>query len=390
MGGDDRLRAMFTWARTRERGKGMLWPWVSLLPFGIGAWAPVVAGVRCGVVRWALLGVFWAGVAVAGFVLVGIGGPHTAGAGTGSLFTLSAWVGGAVTSFSIRGEYRQLIAEIDVEPVRWPQPTLRSREWSVRYALAAYVATFAAAAAIEASLVFGVGVHVHVGVAVLITDMVLLVSLVPIALRRGVSAADLGLRETAAVPSVGLVAGAFAAYVLVAAAWAVLMGIHDAGNTFAAVRHQSSLNVTLAVLAAAASAPIVEEVFFRGLLYRSLRNRMAIAPAALVAGVLFGLVHIGGYPLVTLPVKAVFGVIACLLYERTGSLLPGIALHSMIDASGVEAALTGSVGIALGGFAMLGLLLLARGSARQLVARRDACVPRPSSVKPHVAQSEEA
>jgi hypothetical protein len=46
------------------------------------------------------------------------------------------------------------------------------------------------------------------------------------------------------------------------------------------------------------------------------------------------------YPLDTLPVKAAFGVIACLLYERTGSLLPDLALHSFVDASALDLALT--------------------------------------------------
>ncbi len=101
------------------------------------------------------------------------------------------------------------------------------------------------------------------------------------------------------------------------------------------------------MVAAAVSAPVVEEIFFRGLLYRSLRNRLGVARAALLAGALFGLVHITGYPLITLPIKAGFGVLACLLYERTGSLLPGIALHSFIDASGIDIALTGNDAVVL-------------------------------------------
>ncbi|HTW13205.1 MAG TPA: CPBP family intramembrane glutamic endopeptidase, partial [Solirubrobacteraceae bacterium] len=72
------------------------------------------------------------------------------------------------------------------------------------------------------------------------------------------------------------------------------------------------------------------------------RNRLPVWQAALIAGALFGLVHITGYPLITLPIKAAFGVFACLLYERTGSILPGIALHSFVDATAVDLALTGN------------------------------------------------
>lgn len=102
-------------------------------------------------------------------------------------------------------------------------------------------------------------------------------------------------------------------------------------------------------------------IFFRGLLYRSLRNRLPVSQAALVAGLLFGLVHITGYPLITLPIKAAFGVIACVLYGRTGSILPGIALHAFVDASGVEVAITGhdTIVLIVAGALIVALLLRA-------------------------------
>jgi membrane protease YdiL (CAAX protease family) len=72
-------------------------------------------------------------------------------------------------------------------------------------------------------------------------------------------------------------------------------------------------------------APICEEVFFRGFLFRVLRVRMSFWPAAAIAGVLFGLAH---FSLVIVPVLAVLGVVLCWVYERTGSLLPCIAIHA--------------------------------------------------------------
>jgi membrane protease YdiL (CAAX protease family) len=73
-------------------------------------------------------------------------------------------------------------------------------------------------------------------------------------------------------------------------------------------------------------APLCEELFFRGVLFRVLRQRMPLWPAAIVDGILFGLVH--GH-LVILPVLAVLGIVFCYVYERTGSLFPTIALHSL-------------------------------------------------------------
>src|SRR3954469_23015881 len=73
-------------------------------------------------------------------------------------------------------------------------------------------------------------------------------------------------------------------------------------------------------------APLCEEVFFRGVLFRVLRQRMPLWPAAIADGILFGLVH-GSF--VILPVLAVLGIVFCYVYERTGSLFPTIALHSL-------------------------------------------------------------
>jgi membrane protease YdiL (CAAX protease family) len=73
-------------------------------------------------------------------------------------------------------------------------------------------------------------------------------------------------------------------------------------------------------------APVCEELFFRGVLFRVLRQRMSFWPAAIVDGVLFGLVH---GSLVILPVLAVLGIMFCYVYERTGSLFPTIALHAL-------------------------------------------------------------
>jgi membrane protease YdiL (CAAX protease family) len=71
-------------------------------------------------------------------------------------------------------------------------------------------------------------------------------------------------------------------------------------------------------------APICEELFFRGFLFRILRTRMSFWLAAVADGVIFGLVH-GSF--IILPVLAVLGVALCWVYERTGSLVPAIAIH---------------------------------------------------------------
>ena len=115
-------------------------------------------------------------------------------------------------------------------------------------------------------------------------------------------------------------------------------------------------------------APVAEEIFFRGFLYRCLRNRLTILPACLIAAVLFALVHTQ-YPLAGKLIVGGFGVITCLLYERTGSLLPGIAIHSFVDGSGFEYALTGNTSVVASVYFLLAVILLARPPLRGLWRR---------------------
>ena len=78
-----------------------------------------------------------------------------------------------------------------------------------------------------------------------------------------------------------------------------------------------------------AVVPICEEFFFRGVLYRVLRERLPFWPAALIDGVLFGFAH---GSLVIVPALAALGIAFCYVYERTGSIFPTIALHSLNNA----------------------------------------------------------
>jgi hypothetical protein len=76
-------------------------------------------------------------------------------------------------------------------------------------------------------------------------------------------------------------------------------------------------------------APLVEELFFRGFFYRALRSRFSFAAAALIDGLVFGVIHYSGSEtLEILPVFVALGFIFCWVYEKTGSLYAPIAMHS--------------------------------------------------------------
>jgi CAAX protease family protein len=94
----------------------------------------------------------------------------------------------------------------------------------------------------------------------------------------------------------------------------------DIAEGFGAVPVQVLLIVVL--------APISEEICFRGMLYGGLRTKLPVVPAALVGGIVFGALHaLTG--LSAVPPLVVFGFLLCLLYEKTGSVVPGIVLHML-------------------------------------------------------------
>ena len=82
------------------------------------------------------------------------------------------------------------------------------------------------------------------------------------------------------------------------------------------------------ILLIAVAAPVAEEICFRGMLFGGLRERLSRVPAALIAGGLFGILHaLTG--ITAVPPLIVFGFVLCLLYEKTGSIVPGILLHML-------------------------------------------------------------
>ena len=74
-------------------------------------------------------------------------------------------------------------------------------------------------------------------------------------------------------------------------------------------------------------APIFEEIAFRGLLYAILRRRLSFAPAALLSASVFALAH--GYGLIGFVSVLWSGFLWAWIYEKTGSLIPGMIAHAM-------------------------------------------------------------
>jgi membrane protease YdiL (CAAX protease family) len=118
-------------------------------------------------------------------------------------------------------------------------------------------------------------------------------------------------------------AAAIGIYLLFSFAYVALFGPprqKDIAESFGTVPVQ----ILLIVIA----APIGEEVCFRGMLFGGLRTRLPRIAAALVSGLVFGALH-ATTGLSAVPPLIVFGFVLALLYERTGSIVPGILLHML-------------------------------------------------------------
>lgn len=169
--------------------------------------------------------------------------------------------------------------------------------------------------------------------------------------------ADFGLRRTRFWRAAGWAALAMVCFYLLAAAYTALVDPHgkqDVAKSLGA--DDGTLTLILAGLVVIVFAPIAEEVFFRGFFFGALRSRFRFLPAALIVGLLFGAVHFtGGDTLLLLPILAVLGFSFCLVYEKTGSLYPAIAMHAFNNMVAFSVQADGSAAVAL----PVGALMLA-------------------------------
>jgi membrane protease YdiL (CAAX protease family) len=141
----------------------------------------------------------------------------------------------------------------------------------------------------------------------------------------------LGLREPQ--PGWGMaivwIIAAYATLIAAGALWSLVVSIPDAKVVDdLGVKASDGAAIAGAALICVA-APIAEELLFRGLLFRSLRNGIGTAAAVVVTGLAFGSVHVVGSPVEALPLLALFGSLLCLLYLKTRSLLPCMIVHSI-------------------------------------------------------------
>ncbi|HEU4832292.1 MAG TPA: CPBP family intramembrane glutamic endopeptidase [Actinomycetota bacterium] len=103
--------------------------------------------------------------------------------------------------------------------------------------------------------------------------------------------------------------------------------------------HLPAIGTALTIVYAIVIAPVGEELFFRGVLFRSLRDRHGFWVGALGSAVGFALIHYipGSAVDAALLMIVMFftGLALCFLYERRGTIVAPLAAHMTFNVIGI-------------------------------------------------------
>jgi membrane protease YdiL (CAAX protease family) len=145
---------------------------------------------------------------------------------------------------------------------------------------------------------------------------------------------DYGIRLKPVDAAIGIPAGVIAQLVFVKLLYDALSKVVDTDDVSESARsltdRADGLGIVLLVLVVAIGAPIVEELFFRGLVLRAFGARLGDGVAVVASAVMFGLVH---FQLLQFPGLVVFGLLAGYLANRTGRLGASIFAHVGFNAT---------------------------------------------------------
>ena len=225
-----------------------------------------------------------------------------------------------------------------------PPPPPEDPRWGLGDAAIGFFAGFFASV-LFGSLWIGVAgtskVTLGLTVATLLGQWAGMGSAIAVACRRkgsGSLVADFGLRVEARDIGPGLAAGVLSQLVLVPLLYAPVHRIWPHVDVSAKAREVTDLGKGSGIVLLAAciviGAPLLEELFFRGLLLRSATRRFGPNWAVALSAVVFGLAHFQPVQLLGL---SAFGVVLALLARRSGRLGPSLIAHMAFNATTVVA-----------------------------------------------------
>lgn len=135
----------------------------------------------------------------------------------------------------------------------------------------------------------------------------------------------------AAMPSIPLVLGSFALLEGIDFVLQRVLGESLASDPTGGLSslEAGAWGLVLALSSACVAAPVAEEIVYRGVLFRSLANRIRVPAATLVSAAVFSLVHF--YNLYGLVSVAFTGAACALCFAACGRLATAIALHALYN-----------------------------------------------------------
>jgi len=167
-----------------------------------------------------------------------------------------------------------------------------------------------------------------------------------VARRRGIGGVDLGLDPPQSWLPVGYaVAGAYASLIVYGLAILAVerltgadLGLLKEGNGIPDSPANTSAVWFVLGVSVMALAPLSEEVFFRGFLFRAVHGRMGLAAGLILSALAFSLFHLNVG--VILPFFLI-GLIFAWAYHASGSLWTPIAAHAIFNSVSFVATLAG-------------------------------------------------
>jgi membrane protease YdiL (CAAX protease family) len=106
-------------------------------------------------------------------------------------------------------------------------------------------------------------------------------------------------------------------------------------NDLTRILKSSRLAVFLVAFLATFTAPIAEEVVYRGILYSAFQRTLGVTFAVVAVTLLFALVHVPQYlpSYSTISLLLLLSLILTVIRSRTGNLWPCIVLHTIFNAT---------------------------------------------------------
>ena len=127
--------------------------------------------------------------------------------------------------------------------------------------------------------------------------------------------------------------------------WPLPMWVLSTGNPWGGVRVRYDAVTTVMAVLSFLLVGVAEEIIFRGFLFNGMRRTGSLTVAVVVSAITFGMGHIvnllTGHATMETLVQVLFavawGFLFTFAYLKSGSLLPCIAIHGLIDVFSVFA-----------------------------------------------------